>query len=352
MGESHSQPPLKNRRRCPIAAGFHMTECDGLGPGPSTAGRAPVNSVPTLEVATSEQLSSLNIPQTTLPTVAAVALTTSTNNAANPTNLPEQTASLPAAKPDPTNLVVLPSKTQPAPNSRGAASPALPAASEDGKSVGMPRTLKTSLSPTSEYASAVSGTDQTSMPPSMIPTTAPAILTALGSTHNAHPASQRTGYGRTHNSSVTARVSGGISSVGFMGNGMSGQKLSTASNITANMTTPSRPPVIVFSTSLFPVGITATPSARISSSSNAGGLQFRGDGSRFRGLELIRLLGCLTVCMMVGARIFIWRDHHLTCINILHGILMDITDSMGGVRDYLALQGATDEVLVDQKYNE
>ena len=143
------------------------------------------------------------------------------------------------------------------------------------------------------------------MPPTKIPTTVPAILTALGSAHNAHLASQCIGYGRKHNSSVAARVSGGLSIVGFMGNGTSGQKLSTVANITAKLTVLSRPPVTVFSTSLFPVGTTATPSATISSSSNAIGLQFMGAGSRLRGLELMRLLGCLTVCMMVGARIFV-----------------------------------------------
>ncbi|KAK0515951.1 hypothetical protein JMJ35_001985 [Cladonia borealis] len=318
-----------------------------LGPVASPSSQAPVSSVSTSKVANSEQLSPLDIPQATPPSAAAITLTTSNKNAASPINLPGNTASDPTAEPDqrtasnlavnsnnvtpvgssegsavplqstthppgssngisdPTNLVLAPGKTQPAPNSRGSTSPALPAASEDGKSVGMPRTLKTSLSPTSEYASAVSGTNQTSMPPSMIPTTAPAIPTVIDSAHNTYPASQRIGNGRILNSSVSVRVSGGLSRVGFMGNGTSGQKLSTASNITANVTAPSRPPVIVFSTSLFPVGTTATPSATISSSSNAGGLQFRGAGSRFRGLELIRLLGCLTVCMMVGARIFV-----------------------------------------------
>ena len=346
LGESHSQPPLKHRRGC-IANRFLESECGGLGPGPSTPGQAPVHSVPTSEVATSEQLSSLNIPRATPPpaAAAAVTLTTSNNNAASPTNLPENTASVPAAEhdqrtaldsaansnnvtpvefsqtsavlrqptthppessndiPDPTTLVSAPGKTQPTSNSRGATSPALPAASEDGTLVGMPMAPKTSLSPTSERAFAVPGIDQTSIPPIMIPTTAPAILTVLGSAHNAYPASQRIEGGRKHNSSDTARGSAGISSVSFIGNGTSGQRSSTPADTTANVTALSRPPLTVLSTSLFSVGTTATSPSTISSSSNAVGLQFKGAGSQLRNLEMIRLLGCLAVCMMVGARI-------------------------------------------------
>ena len=369
-GESHSQPPLKDRRGC-VANRFLESECGGLAPGPSTPSQAPVHSVPTSNVATSEQLSSLNIPQAT-PPPAAVPLTTSENNAASSTILPGNTASIPAAEPDqrtaldsavnsnnatpvgfsqasvvlrqstansprssnnipdPTNLVSAPDETHPVPNSRGATSPALLAASEDGTLVVMPKTPKTSLSPTSEHAFAVPGTDQTSMPPTMISTTAPAIFTVLGSAHNAHPASQRIGGGRNLNSSHTARGSGGISSVGFMYSGTNGQKSSPAADTTANVTALSRPPVTVSSSSfvanrttvsvgsttgtpissrssasLFSVETTTNPSVTISSSSSAGGLQFRGAGSRFRDLEMIRLLGCLIVCMIIGARILV-----------------------------------------------
>ena len=327
-----------------------LTEpCDPeLVPRPSTPGQAPVHSLPTSEVAISEQLSSLNIPQATPPpgaAAAAVILTTSTSNAASPTNLPRNTASVPATEsdqrtaldsavnsgnvspvalsqlsavlqqsipqpsessndiPDPTNLVPAPGQTRAAPNSRGATSPALPAAREDGTSVGMPRTPKTIPAPTSEGAFAVPSTDQTSMPPIMIPTTAPAILTVLGSAHNAYPAIQRTADGRRLNSSDTARDSAGISSVGFMGNGTSGQKLSKAANTAANMIALSRPPVTVSSTSLSSVDTTATSPATISSSSDAGELQFRGVGSHLRGPAMTRLLGYLTVGMMVGPRI-------------------------------------------------
>ena len=39
-------------------------------------------------------------------------------------------------------------------------------------------------------------------------------------------------------------------------------------------------------------------------------------------------------------------------MNILHGILMDVTGSMCRVLDYLALQGATDEVAGGKKSND
>ncbi len=335
MGESPSQPPLK----------YRQVTVDAVPQGVDDVHVQPI--IPALVPGINEQLSSLNIPQATPPPAAEVTLTTSKNNAASPTNLPGNRASLPAAEPaqrtasesavnsnkgapvrfsqtsavlrqptthppessndipDPTTLVSAPGKTQPTSNSRGATSPALPAASEDGTLVGMPMAPKTSLSPTSERAFAVPGTDQTSIPPIMIPTTAPAILTVLGSAHNAYPASQRIEGGRKHNSSDTARGSAGISSVGFMGNGTSGQKFSTAAETTANVTALSRPPLIVSSTPLFSVGTTATSPATISSSSNAVGLQFKGAGSQLRDLEMIRLLGCLTLCMMVGARILV-----------------------------------------------
>ena len=330
----YSQQPLRYRRGVianrtpPTVPTFHVIPSSpGLVPGADPPDQAPVHSVPISEVATSEQLSSLNIPKATSPP-APITLATSTNNAVNPTNLPGKPASIRTAEPDPTNLA--PGKTQPASHSRGATSPALPAMSEDRTVVGNPKTHKPPLSPTSEHGPPVSGTDQTSMPPTIIPTTAPAIPTVIGSAHSAHPATQRIGYGRAHNSSVTARVSGGLSSIGFIGNGTSGQKLSTAANITTYVTAPSRPLLIVSSTSSvanrttvnagstagtqitskssasqISVGKIATPSATIGSSSNAGGLQFRGAGSRLRGLELLRLLGCLTVCMMIGARIFV-----------------------------------------------
>ena len=343
-------------------------ECN-LVPGPSTSGQAPVHSVPASEVATSEQLSSLNVPQATPPPAAAVTLTASNNNAVSPTNLPGITASVAAAEsdqptasdpavnlgnvtpvglsqvsavlrqsttytpessnnvPDPTKLPAL-EETQPSPNSRGATSTALLAASEYETLVGMPMAPKSSLSPTSERPFAVSGTDQTSMPPIIIPTTAPAILTILNSAHNTHTASQRVGDGRTLNSSATARDSASSSSVGSMDSGTSGQKLSTAADTTANVTAPSRPLLIVSSTSsiankttasvastvvtqisssssasLLSAGTTATSPATSRSSSSAGGFQLKGAGLQSRGLEMIRLLGCLTVCMVVGARI-------------------------------------------------
>ena len=327
--------------------------------------------MPTSDAASSEQFSSLNIPQATLPP-AAVTLTSSENNAASPTNLPGNTASVPAAEsdqrtaldsavnsgnvtpiglsqvsavlrqstakppessndtPDPTNLVSTPGKTQSAPNSRGATSTALPAASNDGTSLRMPIAPKTSLSPTSERAFAVPGTDQTSMPPTMISTTASAIFTVPGSAHNARPASQRIEGGRRFNSSDTARGSSSISSVGFIYSGTSGQKSSPAADTTANVTALSRPPLIVSSTSfvanrttvsagstagtpissrssasLFSVGTTTTSQGTVSTGSNALELQSKGTGSQLRGLEMIRLLGYLTVCMIVGARILV-----------------------------------------------
>lgn len=343
-----------------------------LGPVAFPSSQAPVSSVSTSKVATSEQLSPLDTPQATPSSAAAITLTTSNKNAANPINLPGNTAPVPTAGPeqrtasklavnsnnvtpigssqgsavplqstmhppgsskafpDPTNLAPAPGKTQLTPNSRGTTSPALLAASEDGKLVVMPKTPRTSLSPTSEHAFAILGTDQISMPPTITPTTAPAIVTVFGSAHNAYPTSQRIGYGRTLNSSATARGSAGISSVGFMDNDTSAQKLSTAANITANVTASSRPFLIVSSTSsvanrttlsvastvvrqisskssasLFPVETTPTSPATISSSSNASGLQFRGVRSRIRDLEVIRLLGCLTACMMIGRRILV-----------------------------------------------
>ena len=356
MGGSHPQRPVIFGRNTIGPGGIFSPDyfspdylakpaIPGLVPGASPPGQAPVHSVSTSEVANSEQLSSLNIPQATPPPPAVVTLTTSNNNAASPTNLPGNTASLPAAEParptasesavnpnnvapvgfsqasavlrqpkthppeslndipDPTNLNPAPDETQPPPTSRGATSPAPAAAREDETSVGMPRTPQTIPSPTSEHAFAVSGTDQPSMPPTIIPTTAPAILTVLGSAHNAYPASQRIWGGRILNSSATARGSAGISSVIFMGNGTSAQKPSTVADTTANVKALSRQPVTVSSTSLFSVGTTATSPATISSSSNAVGLQFKGAGSQLRDLEMIWLLGCLTLCMMVGARI-------------------------------------------------
>ena len=56
---------------------------------------------------------------------------------------------------------------------------------------------------------------------------------------------------------------------------------------------------------LFSASTTATSPATISSSSNAGGLQFKGTGTQLRGLEMVRLLGYLIVCMVVGARVLV-----------------------------------------------
>ncbi len=223
--------------------GYHGRPCEPEPvPGPDRPGQIPDHRVPTSEVATSEQLSSSNIPQATPPPV--------------------------------------PSKTQPASTSPAATSPALLAPSED-ETVGTPRTPDTTPAPTSEQALAIPGTDQPSTPPTMIPTPAPAVLTVIGSSQNTLQASQ---------------------SIGTI----------------ANVTALGRPPLTVSSTSffthrtkvvsrssasLFLVGTTATSPATISSSSNAGELQFSGAGSRLRGLDITGLLGCLTVCMMIGAMI-------------------------------------------------
>ena len=341
----------------------------GLVPGPSTSSQAPVPSVPTSEVASSESLISVNIPQATPPPAATVTPTISNNNPASLVNLPGNTASVPAAEPDqptvsdsavssgnvtpvglsqvsavlqrlttytPESSNSIPNPTNfpeteefhTSPNSQGATSPALSAARREVTSVGTSRTPKTSFSLIPEHAFAVSAADQTSMPPIKIPTTAPAIPTVLGSARNALPTSQRIGNGQKLNSSATSRGSASISNVSFISNGTSEQKLSTAANIITNITALSRPLLVVSSTSsiankttvsvastvvtqisstssasLLSAGTTATSPATSRSSSNAGGLQLKGAGLQSRGLEMIRLLRCLIVCMMVGARI-------------------------------------------------
>ena len=326
-------------------------------PGSTTPVQAQAHSA-TSEVATAEQLSSLYIPQAT-PPPATVIPTASNDNVAEPTKLPGNAVSVTVAEPgqhtalssavnphnvdsvgssqmsavpqkstthpyersmdipNATDLVPAPGKAQPASNSRGATSPTPPAASVDGTLLGTSRTLQAFLSPTPESALAVPGTDQPSMPPTSIPTTAPAL-------HNTQRASQSIGKSRLLSSSDTARDSGAISSIN---NGTSGQTSSTAANTTANVTALSQPSLGISSTSivanstrvsaqstaalqitsssasLLPVGTTTTSPATITSSSGASGLQFKEDGSRLRGLEIIRLLGCLAGCIIVGARV-------------------------------------------------
>ena len=333
-------------------------------PGSTTPDQAQVHSA-TSEVATSEQHSSLDIPQATPPpaavTPAAVTPTTSNNNSAKPTKLPGNAVSVPAPEPDQrttldsavspnnvapvrssqvssspqqstahqhessndiaeaTNHVPAPGKTQQVPNSPGAISPALPAATVDGTLLDTSRTLKTFLSPTSERALAVPGTDQPSMPPTSIPMTAPSI-------HNTQSASQSIEKSRPLSSFNTARDSGAISSID---NGTSGQKSSAAVNTTANVTTLSQPslgissisiaansttasarsttaPQITSSSaSLFPVGATTTSPATTTSSSSASGLRFKEAGSHPSVFSMIRLLAYLAGCMMVGARVLV-----------------------------------------------
>ena len=331
-------------------------------PGSTAPDQAQIHSA-TSEVATSEQLISLNIPQATpapaAVTPAAVALTTSNNNAARSTKLSGNAVSIFAPEPDQhptsesavspnnavpvrssqvssppqqstahqqgssndiaevTNPVPAPGKTQQVPNIPGATSPALPAATVDGTLLDTSRTLVTFLLPTSERALAVPGTDQPFMPPTSIPTTAPAI-------HNTEPASQSIRKDRPLSASDTARDSGVISSIN---NDTSGQKSSTAANTTANVTSLSQPSLSQSSTSIVansttasakstiasqitsssaslfaPLSTTATSPATSTSSSSASGPRFKEAGSHPSVFGMIRLLGYLAGYMIVGAR--------------------------------------------------